>query len=234
MGEQMIFKRTEIKYMLTEAQYKRLRDVISEYMIEDEHGESIVQSLYYDTPNYLLIRRSMEHPVYKEKLRIRSYGVANENSTIFVELKKKYDSVVYKRRIELQEKELVNMPRGNRLVTGAAFDSQIGHEIAYCFSYYDRLAPAVLLIYKRSAFYSKDDHEFRMTFDRGIMYRDYDLDLKKGIYGQELLKEHQVLLEVKAGGAIPMWLSSFLSKEKIYKSSFSKYAAAYTHMQSAI
>ncbi len=226
MAEQMIFKRTEMKYMLTAPQYERLRAKMAKYMIPDVHGRSTIQSLYYDTPSFRLIRRSMEHPIYKEKVRARSYGVAEEDTKIFIELKKKYESVVYKRRMQLREKELRTL-----LKNPCMEETQIGKEIAYCFSYYDDLRPAVLLTYEREAYYDKNDHEFRMTFDQNILWRDYDLDLKKGIYGQAILPEGKVLLEVKTGGAIPKWLVNFLTEEEIYKTSFSKYATAYTHIQ---
>ena len=99
MSEQMIFKRSEIKYMIDEDIFRKLIEVMKKYMIADAYGRSTVCSLYFDTPDYLLIRRSLDHPMYKEKLRLRSYGVANESTKVFVEIKKKYDSIVYKRRI---------------------------------------------------------------------------------------------------------------------------------------
>lgn len=91
MSDQMIFKRYEIKYMLTREQKKRLCHLMKDEMIADEHGQSTIQSLYFDTPDYLLIRRSLDKPFYKEKLRLRSYGVATTESDVFIELKKKYD-----------------------------------------------------------------------------------------------------------------------------------------------
>lgn len=223
MAEQMIFKRSEIKYMLSRQQQEALLNLMEEYMDADIHGRSTIQSLYFDTPKYLLIRRSMDHPVYKEKLRLRSYGVADADTQVFVELKKKYDSIVYKRRIGMTEKEAERYLIKHEQV----MDSQISREIDFCFERYQDLAPAVLLTYEREAFYAKDDHEFRITFDQNILWRDYDLNLTSGIYGMPVLKEDQVLMEVKAGGAIPMWMVKFLSQNKIYKTSFSKYANAY-------
>ena len=87
MADQMIFKRCEIKYMLDITQAELLKNQMKQYMTADEHGVSTICSLYFDTPDYLLIQRSMEHPVYKEKLRLRSYGTADKDTTVFVELK---------------------------------------------------------------------------------------------------------------------------------------------------
>lgn len=223
MADQMIFKRFEIKYMIDEAVFEKLMEVMDGYMIADEHGRSTVCSLYYDTPKHLLIRRSLEHPVYKEKLRLRSYGVAKPSDTVFVELKKKFCSVVYKRRIAMTYDKALSYLAGN----GQIADSQIANEINYALKIYENLAPAVLLSYEREAFYARNNHEFRVTFDRNILWRDYDLSLDKGIYGTPILEDQKVLMEVKTDGAIPGWMVDFLTANKLYKTSFSKYGTAY-------
>lgn len=223
MKNQTIFKRYEIKYMLDIKQLSLLKNEMKKYMIADAFGKSTICSLYFDTPQYLLIRRSMDHPMYKEKLRLRSYGVADENSTVFVELKKKYDSVVYKRRVAMTEKEALEYLLNHRKV----MDTQITREIDYCMDVYKGIAPAMLLSYEREAYYARDDHEFRVTFDQNILWRNYDLSLHEGIYGNPILKDNQVLMEVKTAGAIPMWMVQFLRDNEIYKTSFSKYGTAY-------
>ena len=243
MADQMIFKRFEIKYMIDEAVFEKLMEVMDGYMIADEHGRSTVCSLYYDTPKHLLIRRSLEHPIYKEKLRLRSYGVAESSDTVFVELKKKFCSVVYKRRIAMKYDKALSYLAGNGQIAGSQVadskiagsqiaesqitDSQIASEINYALKIYENLAPAVLLSYEREAFYARNNHEFRVTFDRNILWRDYDLSLDKGIYGTPILADPKVLMEVKTDGAIPGWMADFLTANKLYKTSFSKYGTAY-------
>ena len=215
--------------MLDANQLSMLKNEMKNYMIADEHGKSTICSLYFDTPQYLLIRRSMDHPMYKEKLRLRSYGVADKDTTVFVELKKKYDSVVYKRRVAMTEAEACDYLLGRRQV----MDTQITREIDYCMDMYKGIAPAMLLSYEREAYYAKDDHEFRVTFDQNILWRDYDLNLCSGIYGNPILKENQTLMEVKTAGAIPMWMVRFLRDNGIYKTSFSKYGTAYRTLYNA-
>ena len=227
MSYQAIFRRYEIKYLMTKAQAEALKEKMREYMRGDKYGNSVICNIYFDTPDYLLIRRSIEKPVYKEKLRLRSYGKATEETEVFPELKKKYKGVVYKRRLDMQEKQAMACLTGRLSLP----DTQIGKEIAYCFERYPGLAPRVFLSYEREAFYAKHDHDFRMTFDRNILWRDYDLSLCSGVYGDPILPNDCVLLEVKAGGAIPLWLSSWLSENKIYKTSFSKYGHAYMEIQ---
>lgn len=223
MGYQNIFKRYELKYLITEEQYNKLRQLMSEYMKGDEYGRSTICNLYYDTPDYLLIRRSIEKPVFKEKLRVRSYGVAGENSTAFIELKRKYNKIVYKRRITSTDSKSYDfLVKREKICEG-----QIAKEINYFLDFYKSLEPRVFLSYEREAFYGIDNHDFRMTFDRNILWRDYDLSLCKGIYGNSILKENTVLMEIKVAAAIPMWLVKFLSENKIYKTSFSKYGNAY-------
>lgn len=224
MRDQMVFQRHEIKYMLTKAQKAIIQKAMAEHVISDPHGRSTIQSLYFDTPDFLLIRRSMEHPLYKEKLRLRSYGVANANTTVFVELKKKYNSVVYKRRIAMTEAE------ASRYLLGhiPSEDSQIRREIDYCIAHYPSLAPRVLLSYEREAYYGKDNPNFRITFDETILWRNTDVNLTSGIYGTPILPEENTLMEIKTSGAIPLWMVRLLSENHIYKTSFSKYASAYT------
>lgn len=237
MKEQMIFKRYEMKYMINLEQLALIKSAMTECMIADVHGKSTVCSLYFDTPDYLLARRSMEHPLYKEKLRLRSYGTVSEDSTVFVELKKKYASVVYKRRLALDYRtaeSYLKMGSRSRNSKGVspkcktASDLQICREIDYVLSAYRNLSPAVLLTYEREAYYGRDDHDFRITFDRNILWRDYSLCLNSGIFGIPLVTDDQILMEVKTTGAIPLWLVRILSSNHIYKTSFSKYGAAYT------
>lgn len=219
----MIFKRHEAKYMITLEQLELLKQEFEKHMIADEHGMSTICSLYYDTPSFQLIRRSIEKPVYKEKLRIRSYGVATPDSSIFVELKKKYKKIVYKRRISLSEKDAMKYLETGEIKTR----TQVVNEIDYFKSYYAGLAPSMLLTYDREAYYGKDNKDFRITFDTNVLWRNYDLTLSKGIYGRPLLEPNKVLMEIKTAEAIPLWLVDILSEFQIYKTSFSKYGTAY-------
>jgi len=223
MTIQNIFKRYELKYLITEKQKEIIKNEMKAYMQADEFGKSTICNLYFDTDNSLLIRRSTDKPLYKEKLRVRSYGVPTEDSPVFIELKKKYNSVVYKRRVSLPEKEAYEYLEHDE----EFIDNQIIHEIDYFKKYYGQLAPAIFLSYDREAFYAKDDHDFRMTFDTNIIWRNYDLNLTKGIYGNYLLDDNQVLMELKTSKAIPLWLVKILSNNHIYKTSFSKYGKAY-------
>ncbi|MBR6682094.1 MAG: polyphosphate polymerase domain-containing protein [Clostridia bacterium] len=224
MAFQTVFSRYEMKYMLTLEQKQRILEIMKNYMSADKYGRSTIRNVYYDTDTYLLIRRSIGKPIYKEKLRIRSYTQADEDSTVFVELKKKYKKVVYKRRISLPEKEAVKWLAKEE---GCHKFTQISKEIDYFLEYYKTLRPVVFLSYEREAYYSDDDPNFRVTFDDNILCRQTDLSLTKGIYGTPILPEGNVLMEIKCSGGIPLWMVDFLSKEKIYKTSFSKYGTAY-------
>lgn len=223
MGFQTVFKRYELKFLLTKEQYGKLRWNMEKHMAGDEFGKSTICNLYFDTPDYLLIRRSLEKPVYKEKLRLRSYGTAKPDSTSFIEIKKKYQSVVYKRRISVEYAKAIDyLLHGKKII-----DTQISREIDYLMQYYGHLSPRVFLSYEREAFYGRGNHDFRMTFDENILWRDEDLCLTKGAYGLPILQDGQVLLEVKTAFAIPMWLTTTLSELGVYKTSFSKYGNAY-------
>ena len=224
MAFQTVFKRCELKYMLTSGQKEKVLAAMLPYMKPDKYGRTVIRNIYYDTDTYLLIRRSIEKPIYKEKLRIRSYGRAEPESTVFVELKKKYNHVVYKRRISLSEAEARQWLSGE---SHCPEHTQISDEIDYFIDYYGTLHPTVFLSYEREAFFAKDGSDFRVTFDDTILCRQNDLSLNSDVYGEPILPEGMVLMEIKCSGGIPMWLTRVLSEEHIYKTSFSKYGTAY-------
>lgn len=229
MAYQTIFKRYELKYLLTVRQKKQLLEVMKPYMKLDQYGHSTIRNIYYDTDTYRLIRRSLEKPAYKEKMRVRSYVKADGKSSVFVELKKKYKSVVYKRRIVMPEQQAVDWLSG---AIPCPEESQISREIDYFRSFYETLHPAVCLSYEREAFYSLGGDDFRVTFDENILYRTNNLSLDTEIYGTPLLQEGSVLMELKTPGGIPLWMTHFLAEQQIQKTSFSKYGTAYQMMQS--
>ena len=223
MAYQVVFKRYEFKYLLTREQKERLLSLMQPYMAPDRYGRSTIRNVYLDTDNYRLIRRSIEKPTYKEKIRVRSYAQANADSTVFVELKRKYKSLVYKRRLSLPEHEAMAWVQGK----SAPPSSQIADEIAYFLSFYGDLTPKVFLSYEREAYRSRDDSKFRVTFDDTILSRESDLSLTADIGGSPLLPPDTVLMEIKCAGGIPLWMVRFLTEERLYKTSFSKYGTAY-------
>ena len=224
MGTQMVFKRYEMKYLISRSQKEKILQAMEPYMELDNHGRTIIRNLYYDTENYRLIRKSLEKPVYKEKLRVRSYRGVTAGDEVFVELKKKYKSVVYKRRVNLSNVQAMDY-LGKKIE--APVHSQITEEIDYFLEYYENLAPRVFLSYDREAYYTKEPSEFRVTFDENILWRETDLSLEKGIYGEAILQPGQTLMEIKTPGSIPLWMVKVLSQEGIRKTSFSKYGKAY-------
>ena len=221
-----VFTRYELKYLVTKEQQKELLKLIDLYMTPDEFGQSSIYNLYYDTATFLLIRRSLDKPVYKEKLRLRSYLRADSDTQVFLELKKKHKDIVYKRRISLSEENATGYFEN-------AFhlpDTQIGREIDYFKNIYEDLAPRVWITYDRQAFFGKQDDDFRITFDENILWREEDLSLCSEKYGNLLLDEDLVLMEVKVTGGMALWLTHFLTEHQIYKTSFSKYGNVYKEM----
>lgn len=220
---QEIFKRYEKKYMLTRTQYETLIPALERWMSPDDYGKHTISNIYFDTWDFELVRQSIEKPEYKEKLRLRAYGKVTENSVVYAELKKKYDGIVYKRRIPLDLGEARKyLCYGIR----PKEDSQILREIDYTKKRYD-LKPKAFVAYDRVAYYGKDDENLRATFDRNICCRCSGLELKEGVYGTYLLDEDQILMEVKIPGAMPLWMSRMFSFLGIFPVSYSKYGAYY-------
>lgn len=223
-----VFQRHEVKYLLDSRQRSALERAMDGRMEADEYGESTICSLYYDTPDNRLIRRSLEKPVYKEKLRLRSYGAAKPMTKVFVELKMKYDGVVYKRRISMTERE-AELYLARRIPLPA--QSQIGREIDWRLDYYGALSPAMYLCYDRIAYFCPADGGLRITLDRNIRFRTDALTLTAPPSGEPLLRPDQSLLEIKSAAAMPLWLVEALDAAGIRQTSFSKYGTAYTITQ---
>ena len=222
-----VFRRFECKYLLTREEAIKFQNYIdnNNLIAKDIYPNSTIQSLYYDTPSYLLIRRSIDKPDYKEKIRIRTYTVPSKDTNVFLELKKKYNKIVFKRRVILPLKEAEDFLKSDEL----KLDGQIGNEINYFKTFYKELNPSFLIIYDRLA-YQDINSDLRITFDTNIRYRDDNLSLSNEPTGKLLLNSNEVLMEIKTCGGYPLWLCKYLSENKIYKTSFSKYGTAYKNL----
>ena len=223
MDATCVFKRIEKKYLLSEAQQEALISRIGSGLAPDAYGRSTVMSLYLDTPDHRLVRDSIEATDYKEKLRLRSYGTARADSTVFLELKKKFGGVVYKRRAAMTLTEAERYLR-----TGVKpFESQIMSELDWAMKLYGRPKGAMLIACEREAWFDEKHPDLRLTFDRNIRCRENELRLDRGSAGSTLLPKNTVLLEIKTAGAMPLWLADALDAEGVLPGSFSKYGEAY-------
>lgn len=222
---QNCFKRYEKKYCLTKAQQEVILEGMRPYMKKDVYGQYTICNIYYDTDDWRLIRTSLEKPKYKEKLRVRSYGTARDDSKVFVEIKKKFDGIVYKRRITVGANEVFSYLDGN--MTRADY-GQIGREIEWFQQFY-HTKPKVFIGYDRLAFAGMEDPELRITFDTNLRWRTEQLDLRCGDYGSPISGYGDVLMEIKIPDTAPLWLSHLLNEAKAYPTSFSKYGACYRY-----
>ena len=220
------FRRVEKKYIINKKQFEIIQDRMQDKMIEDSYGKSKICNVYFDTPNYDLISHSIQKPVYKDKIRLRSYNEPTEKDSVFLEIKRKYDGVVSKRRIKLPLNEAYKYISGEKIETK---DVQVQNEIDYYFKYFN-LHPTMFLSYDRIAYYDKNDSKFRITFDTNIIARNYDLALEKCDEGKPIFEEDKYIMELKTLGAIPLWLVDSLTEENIFPCGFSKYGEAYTQI----
>ncbi len=232
------FARVEVKYMLTSARLPVFEAGLRSHgFCCRDFGSPLVQSLYYDSPDRLLIRSSLERPAYKEKLRLRAYGQPGAASMSFVEVKKKYRGVVYKRRTALPLEEAA---RGLQERLLPAETGQVGREALWMVRRWN-LVPSAVIAYNRSAWFSSLEPEIRITLDRNISFRDYDLDLSLPSENIPLILPDQRILEIKTGGVYPRWLAELLQAAGAKRIHFSKYGTAYqrymcfgTHSKGAI
>lgn len=221
------FKRSEIKYLLSAEKEAELLRRISQFMREDHYSGQTISSLYCDSSDDILIRTSLDKPIYKEKLRLRAYGVPDDDSTVFLEIKKKFDGTVYKRRAELSCREAMYL-----LVSGIIpekdryNDQQVLSEIEWLIDR-NSLKPRTALFYDRRAFFSESDRELRLTIDSNVRYRTDRLDPRLGTDGELVPGQPHSIMEIKTATAVPLELVSILSELELYPGSFSKYGAVY-------
>lgn len=225
-----IFNRYEKKYMIDKATYDTLLNELMSYMIPDKFclngNHYSICNIYYDTDTDELIRRSIDKPVYKEKLRLRSYGKPGDDSEAFIEIKKKYKGIVNKRRTTMTLKQAWDYLEKNIKPESKHISEQVMNELDYFRSHYI-VMPKVYISYDRVALFGKDDDSFRVTFDTNIQTRRKDLDLRSGAYGEILLPDDKILMEVKISGGVPIWFSKIMSSYDIFPTSFSKYGTEY-------
>lgn len=226
-----VFNRHESKFLIDRNIYEELENRLLQYMELDEYNKAhefyTISNLYFDTRENNLIRTSLSKPTYKEKLRLRAYGVPMADEKVYLEIKKKVCGVVNKRRTKLKLGEAYNLvATGEKPTIKSYMNKQVINEIQYILKIYD-LEPKLYLAYDRKAFFSKTNRDLRITFDSNIRTRRYDLKLENGDYGESLLDKNKWIMEVKAEHNMPIWLSNLLSEFKIYKTSYSKYGKEY-------
>ncbi|MDD6563997.1 MAG: polyphosphate polymerase domain-containing protein [Clostridiales bacterium] len=228
-----VFNRHEQKYLLDADTFQKVIEVMDEYMMPDKynvnHKPYTISNIYFDTEDDYLIRTSLSKPNYKEKLRLRSYGVPTNDSQVFLEIKKKFNDIVNKRRTVLKLSEAYNfISSGKPPELKEYMNTQVLKEIEYFLQVY-RLKPKVYLAYDRIAYFEKDNNDLRISFDKNIRTRRYDVALEDGDYGEALLPDGVYLMEVKTSKAMPLWLTDMLAKYDIKRRSFSKYGTEFIH-----
>lgn len=222
-----VFKRMEIKYLLSHEQYERLQEFLKDYARVDDYGKTRINNIYFDTPDFSLIRTSLEKPVYKEKLRLRTYGDTYDFTNSFIEIKKKYKGIVYKRRVAGPYRKAYDylVQDGKPLD-----DSQISREIEGFRMMYRGLRPAMSIYYDRIAMIGTEDPNLRITFDTNVRWNTESLDLRRPVKGNVIVKDGEYLMEIKVAEAMPLYLARALSEIGIFPASFSKYGRGYTEM----
>lgn len=228
---QTVFSRTEKKYLLDAKRFSLLWQRAAPQLCADDWGSYTVQSVYYDTPDALLTRRSIEKPVYKEKLRLRAYGPVEEEDTVYLEIKSKYCGQGSKRRTALPLGIAEQYLAGGEYPL--VYDCQILREIEAFRTRYPSLVPFLCIAADRLAFHGKDDDTLRVTIDRNIRWRGENLSLSGKEGGRLLLPKDMVLMEWKAPASLPLWLVRAMSELSVFPVSFSKIGAAYRQAAAA-
>ena len=233
---QSIFERHENKYLISKEQGEAFKKILARHMEPDStaklydgspqgnFGEYLVQNIYYDNESWEVIRRSIEKPLYKEKMRLRCYGIPDRESRVFLELKKKYKGVVYKRRAAIPYYELSFKSPGDII---SEQNSQILRELNF-YMVKTQVMERVYITYKRTAFTGIDQKGLRVTFDADLRFRLGELNFLNPNCGTLLLPKDMFVMEIKALGSMPLWLAHALCEHRLFPAPFSKYGRCYT------
>lgn len=224
------FNRIENKYIINQKQYNIIKNVLDLHYLQkegiDQYETYPVSNIYYDTDDNLIIKKSVSKPFFKQKLRLRAYGHVEDESMIFLELKRKYDGYVNKRRTMISVDEAYHLINFHILPEIKDYHNlQVLKEILFYINQYD-LKPSVYLYYERETYASLDENPIRITFDTNILTRRDELDIRKD-YGNKLLDDDLYIMEIKTNTNYPLWLNQLLNKNHIYSSSFSKYGTEF-------
>lgn len=221
------FQRIETKYILDRAMLARLEADMRPYLTADDYATSTISNVYFDNDEFQMIQDSIARKGGREKMRMRTYAEQpNDDSQVFLEIKKKCDEVGFKYR-------LVSNPLSvtNYIVNGVAdhtiSDDRVKAEVEQLQERYLDLKPKMVISYDRYSMRGLEDKKVRVTVDSNIRYRDYDVDLASGRYGLPLLEDDKVIMEIKVPGQYPQWLADILNKYGLEDQSFSKYGKAY-------
>lgn len=226
------FKRYERKYLIRKDKLDKIMPDLLEYMELDPFclngNEYRIYSIYYDTINHDIIRQNSSKPVYKEKMRIRSYYDRKDpEDKVFMEIKKKSEGVGNKRRIKIRLKEIEPFVNEGILPeTKDYLSSQVAKELQYFFKN-NKVAPALYVQYDRLALFGKEDKNFRMTFDRNVHTRRSNFVFGESDEDEFLLPDDVYIMEIKILGAMPLWLTRLLSENNLFSRGFSKYGVKY-------
>ena len=226
-----VFNRYEHKYIINRETFEKVLKILDEHMEIDSHNKDYtpytISNIYFDTPDDYLIRASLSKPKYKEKLRLRSYGIPDIDSEVFLELKKKFDGIVNQRRTKLKLCEAYDfLNSGIPPKPKEYMNTQVLREIEYLLKIYD-LSPKLYLAYDRIAYFEKNNNDLRISFDLNIRSRRYDLTLESGDYGEHLLNDDMILMEIKTSLSKPLWLTKMLTDLEIKRNRFSKYGTEF-------
>lgn len=225
------FQRVEQKYVLTEEEYESLFPKIKNHLKKDIYFQSTICNIYFDTDQNESIINSLEKPIFKEKVRLRSYNIPTKNDNVFLERKGKYKGVVFKRRVELTLKDMEQYLKTGKIPKNN--NPQIMKEIDYYIKL-NHLKPKLFLAYDRKSYYDKNNKDFRITFDENLRSREEDLSLEVGDAGKLYSKKQFYIMELKSLDSIPLWFTKILSELKIYPKSFSKYGNIYQKLKGGI
>ena len=221
-----IIDRMEQKYFVSFDKYKKLMDIIEDKLVKDKYFSERIYNIYFDNDEYEFMTKSLDKPLYKEKVRLRSYETADKNSNVFLEIKKKFQGHGNKRRVVINYNDAIDYIN-NKIIPDT--NKQIMNELDYTFKK-NNLKPKISLTYDRLSYAFKEDDSYRITFDTNIRYSNKKIDLVD-LDDDYCLFNDGYIMEVKTLKGYPMWFIKALNELKLFPTSYSKVGEAYKELK---
>lgn len=221
------FKRIETKYIVDKETFVLLEKDLQKHMVSDEFATSTITNIYFDNEDFDMIQDSIAKKNGREKIRMRIYDAQpSASSQAFLEIKKKENKIGYKYRLTSNPLSVTNyIEKG--VIDQTITDEMVTSELERLRERYGTIKPMMYIYYDRVSYKGIEDKKIRLTIDKNLLYRHYDVAATEGKFGEALLDPNKVIMEIKVPEQLPDWLLALLEKYQLEKQSFSKYGNAY-------
>lgn len=233
--------RYERKYLVPNDRLESLRKRIQPFVSRDPYAPPMgdgtfqytVRSVYFDTPGFNSLYEKWEGVEIRKKLRIRGYDQKDDNSRVFLEVKRKKGDRIWKTRANVPYSKLDEILTLG-FVNGVSDEIKGSNEVEarkflfnmHRFGY----RPVNLISYDREPFQGVFEPGLRITFDKNVRAKMWpSLSELYSEAGLRLVWKDHFILEIKYfGEKMPSWIRSVVQEYGLRHEALSKFATPFS------